>query len=260
MRLTGLVAIVTGAGQGIGSAIAVSFASEGAVVVVVDITLEKARPTAERIGGAQQALAVAADVTQKDQVDAVVTKTLSSFGRIDVLVNNAGISEPSALVDLSEARWDRVIDTNLKGPFLCSQAAAASMIERRAGKIINIASVAGQLAHPTQAAYCASKAGLVMLTKVMAAEWGKYNINVNAISPGAVETERLKRFSREDPDFLKGRLEATPLGRFIQPEEVARLAVFFASPDSSAITGANIPIDGGSSAIWAAAVPALQKA
>lgn len=260
MKLEGQVAIVTGGGQGIGRAIAFALAEQGANVVIADINTEVADTAASEIKGAgYKAVAIKANISKSEEVSQLVNKTLDIFHRIDILVNNAGVSEPTPIIELTEEGWDRVINVNLKGPFLCSQAVGKHMIERKRGKIINIASVASQLAHPTQAAYCASKAGLVLLTKTMAAEWGKYNINVNSISPGATETPRMQKFRKEKPSFLEGRIEATPIGRFIKPEEIANAVLFLASSDSDAITGANIVIDGGSSSVWAGAVPELHR-
>jgi len=260
MKLEGKVAIVTGGGQGIGRAIAFALAEQGANVVIADINIEAANTATDEIKGAgYKAVAIKVDISRSEEVNQLVNKTLDMFHGIDILVNNAGVSEPTPTIELTEEGWDRVININLKGPFLCSQAVGKHMIERKQGKIINIASVVSQLAHPTQAAYCASKAGLVLLTKVMAAEWGKYSINVNSISPGAVETPRMQKFRKEAPSFLKGRIEATPLGRFIEPREIGNAVLFLASSDSDAITGANIVIDGGSSSIWAGSVPELKR-
>lgn len=260
MKLEGQVAIVMGGGQGIGRAIAFALAEQGANVVIANINTEVANTAASDIKGAgYKAVAIKANISKSEEVNQLVNKTLDVFHRIDILVNNAAVSKPTPIIELTEEGWDRVINVNLKGPFLCSQAVGKHMVERKRGKIINIASVVSQLAHPTQAAYCASKAGLVLLTKAMAAEWGKYNINVNSISPGATETPRMQKFRKEDPSFLKGRIEATPLGRFIKPEEIANAVLFLASSDSDAITGANIVIDGGSSSVWAGAVPELHR-
>ena len=260
MKLDGKVAIVTGGGQGIGYAIASALAEQGVSVVIADINGESAEATAKEIKTAgYKAIAIKIDVSKSREVNQLVGKTLDMFHQIDILVNNAGVSEPTPTIELTEEGWDRVININLKGPFLCSQAVARHMIKRRQGKIISIASVVSQLAHPTQAAYCASKAGVVLLTKVMAAEWGKYNINVNAVSPGPVETPRMKIFRKEKPSFLKGRIEATPIGRYIEPREIANAVLFLASSDSDAITGANIVVDGGSSSVWSGAVQELQR-
>lgn len=260
MILDGMIAIVTGGGQGIGKAIATNLASKGAHVVIADYNISVADSTAEEIERkGYKVTTVQADISKSQEVNLLVKNTIGTFQKIDILVNNAGVSEPTPTINLTEEGWDRVININLKGPFLCSQAVGKYMIERKQGKIINIASVVSQLAHPKQAAYCASKAGVVLLTKVLAAEWGKYNIRVNSVSPGPVETPRMKKFREEKPSFLAGRIEATPIGRFIKPEEVANAVLFLASPDSNGITGANLVVDGGSSSVWSGAVPELHR-
>jgi NAD(P)-dependent dehydrogenase (short-subunit alcohol dehydrogenase family) len=258
MKLAKTVSIVTGGGQGIGQTIAHELAKEGSKVLVVDINLESASQVADEIKATgANAMALKTDVTKRNEVERMVTETVNNFKKIDILVNNAGISDPVPALQLTEDRWDRVIAINLKGPFICSQAVAKHMVQQKQGKIINIASVVANLAHPTQASYCASKAGLILLTKTLALEWGKYNINVNAVSPSTVETPVIKNFKAKSPEFLDGRLEATPFRRLIKPIEVANAVLFLASSDSDGITGANIIVDGGSSSIWAGAVPAL---
>jgi len=260
MKLKGKIAIVTGGGQGIGKAISTTLAREGANVVIADFNPEAGNEAAKEIeakGG--KAIAIVADVSKKKEIDRTVEETVTRFGRIDILVNNAGLSSPCPAVDLSEEQWDKVVAVNLKAPFLCSQAVARHMIKQRSGKIVSIASIVAHAAHPTQSAYCASKAGLVSLTRVLAMEWGRYNIHVNSVSPGAVETPRMAKFRKENPHFLEGRLEATPFKRFITPEEVANVVLFLVSPASDAITGADIRVDVGSSAIWTGALPELQK-
>jgi len=260
MKLKGKTAIVTGAGQGIGRAIALTLAREGANIVIADINIEAAGDAVKEIEAAGGiALAVKTDVSKIGDVNQLVARTLERFHRIDILVNNAGVSEPCPAVDLTEAAWDRVISINLKGLFFCSQAVGRQMIKQRQGKIVSIASIVAHVAHPTQAAYCAAKAGVVSLTRVLAMEWGRYNIHVNSISPGAVETPRMAKFRQETPAFLEGRLEATPFKRFIKPEEIANVVLFLVSPDSDAITGADIRVDVGSSAIWTGALPELRK-
>jgi 3-oxoacyl-[acyl-carrier protein] reductase len=260
MKLDGKVTIVTGGGQGIGRAIALALANDGADLIVNDVNLDTANTVTDEIKApGHRALAIKADISNYEDVNQLVEKTLDRFKRIDILVNNAGISEPVVTEELTEVEWDRVININLKGQFLCSQAVGRQMIKQKQGKIINIASVVGHRAAPMQAAYCASKAGLIQLTKVLAAEWGKYNINVNSVSPGAVETPRMQKMRGEIPAFLEGRLEATPLRRFIKPEEIANTVLFLASPESDGITGEDIIVDGGSGCIWAGIVPALQR-
>jgi len=260
MKLANKVAIVTGGGQGIGRAIALTLAREGAAVIIADIDMDVATDTVREIetkGG--KAIAIQTDVTQGNEVNRMAEKTIKQFGRIDILVNNAGLSEPHPTIDLTEADWDRIIDGNLKATFLCSQAVGRQMIQQKSGKIVSIASIVAHSAHPTQAPYCAGKAGVISLTRVLAMEWGKYNIHVNSVSPGAVETPRMAKFRKENPNFLEGRLEATPFHRFITPEEVANVVLFLVSSDSNAITGADIRVDVGSSAIWTGALRELRK-
>ena len=222
----------------------------------MDVTADAVREIEMRGG---KALAVHANVTKSDDVNRLVAQTLARFQKIDILVNNAGLSEPHPTIDLTEADWDRILAGNLKSTFLCSQAVGRQMIQQRSGKIVNIASIVAHSAHPTQAPYCAGKAGVISLTRLLAVEWGKYNIHVNSVSPGAVETPRMTKFRKENPNFLEGRLEATPFHRFITPEEVANVVLFLASPESDAITGADIRVDVGSSAIWTGALPELRK-
>jgi NAD(P)-dependent dehydrogenase (short-subunit alcohol dehydrogenase family) len=260
MKLDGKIAIVTGGGQGIGRAIALTLAREGAAVAIADIIMDVAADAVREIETRDgRALAVHANVTKSDDVNRLVAQTLARFQKLDILVNNAGLSEPHPTIDLSEADWDRILAGNLKSTFLCSQAVGRHMIQQRSGKIVNIASIVAHSAHPTQAPYCAGKAGVISLTRLLAVEWGKYNIHVNSVSPGAVETPRMTKFRKENPNFLEGRLEATPFHRFITPEEVANVVLFLASPESDAITGADIRVDVGSSAIWTGALPELRK-
>lgn len=248
MRLKGKVAVVTGSGRGIGRAIALAYAREGANVVVNAVHAETASSTTEEIGAVSaQTLAVLADVSDRNQVTSMMDKTLARFGRIDILVNNAGIPrwvKPSLEED--EEGWDRLMAVNLRAAFLCSQEAAKKMIPQGGGKIINISSICGKVAFPQRAAYCSSKAGLEMLTKVLAIEWADHNIQVNAIAPGSIETEYFKGLYQttlaDDADKWVMR---TPMKRHGRPEEVAAVAVFLAGEGSSFITGETILVDGG---------------
>ncbi len=249
MRLEKQVAIVTGAGQGIGRAIALTLAREGATVVVNDIDLEKATKVAEEIksqGG--QALPVKADVSKGDEVNNLVEKTLESYKRVDILVNNAGIAKLTRLLELTEAEWDRTMNINIKGQFLCSKAVIAQMIKQERGKIVNIASLAAHIGAPGLAAYGASKGGVVQLTKALAVELGKYNIMVNAVSPGLTLTELIKSVVKDRPDFIEG-IDRIPLRRAAEPEDIANAVLFLASSDSDYITGQVIIVDGGLMAI-----------
>ena len=249
MRLKKQVAIVTGAGQGIGRAVALTLAREGATVVVNDIDLEKAEKVAEEIksqGG--QALPVQADVSVGDEVNNLVEKTLDSYKRVDILVNNAGVAKMTRFLELTEAEWDRTMNINIKGQFLCSKAVIAHMIKQKRGKIVNIASLAAHIGAPGLAAYGASKGGVVQLTKALAVELGKYNIMVNAVSPGLTLTDLIKSAVKDRPDFIEG-IDRIPLRRAAEPEDIANAVLFLASSESDYITGQVIIVDGGLMAI-----------
>jgi len=249
MRLKKQVAIVTGAGQGIGRAIALTLAREGATVVVNDIDLEKAEKVAEEIGAqGGQALPVQADVSKAKDVDILVKKTLDSYKRVDILVNNAGVAKMTRLLELTEAEWDRTMNINIKGQFLCSKAVIAQMIKQKRGKIVNIASLAAHIGAPGLAAYGASKGGVVQLTKALAVELGKYNIMVNAVSPGLTMTELIKSAVKDRPDFIEG-MDRIPLRRAAEPEDIANAVLFLASSESDYITGQVLIVDGGLMAI-----------
>ena len=250
MRLERQVAIVTGAGRGIGRAIALTLAREGAAVVVNDVNLESAEQVAGEIksrGG--WARPVKADVSNGEEVNKLVQETLDSFKKIDILVNNAGFGKLIPAMEITEAQWDSIIDVNLKGQFLCSQAVARHMIKQKRGKIVNIAALSGRVAMPGLAAYGASKGGVLQLTKVLAVEWGEYNINVNAVSPGITMTSLAESAFKEKPDLLKGYIERIPLRRAARTEDIADAVLFLSSSESDDITGQEITVDGGTSAL-----------
>jgi len=251
MELEGKVALVTGGGQGIGKAIVLALAKKGASVVIADIDLESADKVADEAGKFSKAVAKKADVSSETDVKRLVKETLEEFGRIDILVNNAGIDLKLPTEEVTVEQWQRVMDINLKGAFLCAQAVGKEMIKNRSGKIINIASVAGHSPVPRMAAYNASKAGVLLLTKTLAVEWAQYNINVNSISPGVTETSLLSRLRMENPEAIKAREKRIPLGRVAQPEDIAQVAIFLASSASDNITGEDIKSDGGMLAIHA---------
>lgn len=245
MKFQGKVSLVTGAGQGIGKAIAFAFANEGSTVVVNDIKEEMARTVSEDIiarGG--QAIAIKADVSKRKEVENMIEKTIRSFKRIDVLVNNAGVQTETPFLDLSEEEWDTIIDTNLKGTFLCSQLAAREMVKQGGGKIINISSIHDFFPRRNIAHYAASKGGIAMLTKVMALELARYKINVTAVAPGAVATH-MNADILSSPEKVAEMNSKIPLGRIATPEEVAKVAVYLASQDAEYITGSTIYMDGG---------------
>jgi len=249
MKASGKVAIVTGAGQGIGKAIALALVKEGADVVIADINLKAAEIFAEEATAFGKAIAMKVDVSSKVDVDRMMKEALKQFRRIDILVNNAGIAIMAGADEITVEQWDQVVDINLKGTFLCSQAVGREMIKRKSGKIINIASAAAHSAAPNMVAYNVSKAGVIQLTKTLAVEWAKYNINVNSISPGVTEGVMLSRLRVEDPEAFKAREQRIPLKRVNQPKDIAKLVIFLSSEDSDNITGEDIRLDGGMLAI-----------
>jgi meso-butanediol dehydrogenase/(S,S)-butanediol dehydrogenase/diacetyl reductase len=248
-RLAGKVALITGGGTGIGRAIALAFAREGASVAVAGRRLEKLREVTrevEKTGG--KGLAMECDVTRAKEVERAVRGTTERFGRLNVLVNNAGALSVSTVEGISEEDWDRLMTVNLKGPFLTSRAVLAEFRKAGGGAIVNIGSVLGLVAVKDRAAYCASKGGVTMLTRAMALDHAHENIRVNCICPSIVETELVKGVFNETEQgqaMRKARIATIPLGRIGKPGDVAELAVFLASEESSWLTGAAIPLDGG---------------
>jgi NAD(P)-dependent dehydrogenase (short-subunit alcohol dehydrogenase family) len=251
MRLGGKVAVVTGGGQGIGRAIALTFAKEGSDVVIYDVIPEPAEKVADEIKTLRRkALFIKCDVSSSAEVKQATQKVLDNFRKIDILVNNAGIAIPAPAEETTEEMWDRTIDINLKGQFLCSQAIGRQMIKQKHGKIINIASTAATVTTPLLCAYAASKGGVLLLTKALAAEWGKYNINVNAVSPGLTETPIIKGVAEKaPPGYFEGRVKRIPLKRQNQPEDIANTVLFLASSESDNISGEAILVDGGVCAV-----------
>jgi NAD(P)-dependent dehydrogenase (short-subunit alcohol dehydrogenase family) len=248
-RLSGKVALITGGGTGIGRAIALAFAREGASVAVAGRRLEK---LCEVIGEIQKqggaGLALECDVTRAVDVARAVKGTVERFGRLNVLVNNAGALHASTVEGISEEEWDRQMTVNLKGPFLVSRAVLPEFRKCGGGAIVNIGSVLGLFAVKDRAAYCASKGGVTMLTKAMALDHAHEKIRVNCICPSVVETDLVKGVFGETEQGqakLKARLASIPLGRLGRPEDVAEMAVYLASEESSWLTGAAIPLDGG---------------
>jgi len=247
--LHGKVAIITGAGRGIGKAIALRFAREGADIVISDISTENIETVAreaQELGSAS--LTVKTDVSVKKDVENMVSVAIKKYKKIDILVNNAGVILRAPLLEMREADWDRVIDVNLKGTFLCTQAVAKYMVEQRAGRIINMSSSAGLgTADELMSSYGAAKAGIIELTKASARALGRYGISIAAIAPGTIltELERIRMTPLEHEAFMAQRGSITSLGRVGNPEDIAALAVFLSSDESSFLTGAVIPIDGG---------------
>jgi NAD(P)-dependent dehydrogenase (short-subunit alcohol dehydrogenase family) len=246
MRLKDKVGIVTGAGRGIGEAIARRLSDEGATVVISDIDLPAAEGVvADLKKKGRRALAIKANVSSKTEVEAMIKQTVDEFGKIDILVNNAGMSVVGASEELEEKRWRQGIDVMLTGVFFCSQAAGKEMIKQKSGKIINIASVNGIVGFPERACYCAAKAGVMALTKVLGCEWAQHHINVNAIAPGYVRTTLVSELAGKGVLDVKELVNRTPLGRLAEPEEVASSVVFLASDDSQYMEGQTLVVDGG---------------
>jgi glucose 1-dehydrogenase len=247
MTLEGKVALVTGAASGIGKAIAIEMARQGASVVVnYHSEKDPGQPVVDKItGSGGQALAIQADVSKSDDINRMVQQAVEKFGKIDVLVNNAGIEHQSPFLEKTEQEWDMVLAVDLKGPFLCSQAAARDMVRRGApGTIINISSVHEDLAFPDYAAYCAAKGGLRMLCRNMALELAPHHVNVVNVAPGAIATP-INEATLENPEKVAALKKEIPLGRVGRPEEVARLVAYLASDTASYITGTTVVIDGG---------------
>lgn len=251
MRLDKKVALVTGAGSGIGKAVAIAAAEAGADCIPCELPermadLEPVCAEIERLG--RKALPLPLRLPDLESVDTAVVRAASEMGRIDVLVNNAGVNIPREALELTEADWDGVMDVNLKGLFFMSQRVARHMVDAGGGKIVNIASQNGVVGYYRRAAYCSSKAGVVNLTRVLALEWAPYGINVNAVGPTFILTP-LTQSTFDDPVLREDLLKRIPLGRVGQPEDVTGAVVFLASPAADLITGHTLLVDGGWTAV-----------
>jgi 3-oxoacyl-[acyl-carrier protein] reductase len=243
MDLTGKRAVVTGAGQGIGKATALKLAQQGADIIVDDINPETAPRVAQEIQAlGRKAVAVIADVAKRDHVERIIQTAIKELGGIDILVNNAGIARSNVLARLKDDQWDEVLNVDLKGIFYCTQAAVPFMMKQRSGKIISISSIYGRIGAMGDANYAAAKSGIVGFTKSIARELARYNINVNAIMPGLVDTPLLRGIPEK---YLKPMIEEVPLKRVGRPEDIANVVAFLASEDSSYMTGAILEVTGG---------------
>jgi NAD(P)-dependent dehydrogenase (short-subunit alcohol dehydrogenase family) len=255
MKLAGRVAIITGGGHGLGRDIAIGFAEAGADLSLCGTSAAALESTAAELRArGRRVVDRVADVSDEAQIERWVADTLAELGRIDVLVNNAGITGPTASVDrVSRSDWDHTLAVNLTGAFLCARAVLPHMAARGSGKIINISSVAGHIGYALRAPYCVSKWGMLGLTRTLAAEWGKRNIQVNAISPGSVGGERLERVIREraeksgvpESEVRREYTSKAALDRFVPAEHVAAMAVFLASELGDSITGEFLQVAGG---------------
>ena len=244
-NLEGKVAVVTGAGKGIGKSLAIGLSEFGCDLVLVARTLsdlEKVAGEIEKKG--RKALPVPTDVSSEEQVNAMVARAVEHFGKIDILVNNSGVSGDKPVLKMDLDYWEWVMSVNLRGPFLCAKAVGAQMAKQKSGKVINVSSITFQMAIPNMTSYCASKAGLVQFTKALALEWVKYNIQVNAVCPGYIRTPMNEEFFASEAG--KKVIEKTlPMKRLGEPEEMIGSVVYFSSPASDFTTGAVLVVDGG---------------
>jgi 3-oxoacyl-[acyl-carrier protein] reductase len=243
MSLNGQVAVITGASRGIGRAVALQLSQAGAAVVVTATTLEGAQRTADEIAAAGgKALAVKVDVSVAAEVEALFKEAVSAFGKVDILVNNAGITKDGLLLRMKESDWDAVIDVNLKGAFNCTREAAKLMSKARYGRIVNLSSVVGEMGNPGQANYCASKAGMIGLTKSVAKELARRNVTVNAVAPGFIETDMTQELSEKAKESLQ---EQIPMGRLGSGDDIAAAVLFLVSDGAAYITGHVLSVNGG---------------
>ncbi len=242
-KLEGKVALITGGAQGIGRAIALLLAREGAKVVITDINVEKARGTCQEVESlGQEGLAIGGNVADAREAEAMIFQAVEKFGHLDILVNNAGITRDQVLLRMKEEDWDLVFSVNLKGAFHCTKAALRPFLKQKGGKVVNIASVTGQMGNAGQANYAASKAGLIGFTKSIAREYANRNIQVNAVAPGFIDTAMSQAIPQKDREFL---IKQIPVERLGTPEDVAEAVLFLCSPAANYITGQVLNVNGG---------------
>lgn len=245
-NLTSQVALVTGGVGGLGRPIAAGLAGAGATVAVADLVLDQAEAVLAEIAAAgQQGVALPLDVTSAASVQAVVDRLLADFGRIDILVNCHGVTKRTAAVDFSAADWDRIIAVNLTGTFICCQMVGRVMIQQGRGSIINLASIGGLVGLPTSVAYCASKGGVVQLTRTLGVEWAPLGVRVNAVAPSSFNTPMVRRVLDAEPEYRERVVSKIPIGRIAEPEEIVGTVIYLASPAASMVTGAVLSVDGG---------------
>jgi 3-oxoacyl-[acyl-carrier protein] reductase len=243
MSLSGQVAIVTGGSRGIGRAIALKLSGLGAAVVVTATSVEAAQKTADEvIAAGGKALALRVDVSVSSEVETLFKEAVAAFGRVDILVNNAGITKDGLLLRMKDADWDQVLDVNLKGAFTCTREAAKIMSKARYGRIVNVSSVVGEMGNPGQANYCASKAGMIGLTKSVARELARRSVTVNAVTPGFIETDMTEALGEKAREAL---MEQIPMGRLGQPDDIAHAVAFLVSAQASYVTGHVLSVNGG---------------
>jgi NAD(P)-dependent dehydrogenase (short-subunit alcohol dehydrogenase family) len=244
--LEGEVALVTGAAGGLGAAIASGLARAGARLVLADVSAGGMAAVQDQIHNLGTEVRVQrTDVTKADEVAAAVDLAVDEWGKLDILVNCAGITLRRSAVDFPEAEWDRILAINLKGTWLCCQAAGRVMIRQQRGRIINMASIGGLVGLQMSVAYCASKGGIVQLTRTLAVEWASYGVTVNAIAPCTFETPMVKAVLDSEPEYRQRVVERIPVGRMGQPEEVIGAVIYLAAPSSSMVTGHILAVDGG---------------
>ncbi len=245
-RLDGRAAIVTGGSRNLGKAMALALADAGADVLICSRTQEEVEAAREEIAAqtGRRVVAMTVDITERQQVEAMVTRAISEFGKIDILINNAGRGLRKPIVEMTDDDWHDVLNVCLTAPFVCARAVAPHMIQRRYGRIINISSALGAIALPDRSAYCSAKGGLIQLTKVMALEWAQFGITVNAICPGPFDTP-YNQILKQNPEVYESYLQKIPQHRWASCDEIGGTAVYLASEAASFVTGTAVFVDGG---------------